>query len=77
MPCPAGVNIPRNFAIYNDYYMYQNKDNAEWIFSGLKKDNAGASSCVECRSCVEKCPQSIDIPEKLKDMMKEMDFLFK
>ena len=77
MPCPAGVNIPRNFSIFNDYYMYMNRDSANWAYQGLAKNNAGASSCVECRSCVDKCPQHIDIPEKLKEMMKEMDFLFK
>ena len=22
MPCPSGVNIPSNFRIYNDYYMF-------------------------------------------------------
>ena len=77
MPCPAGVNIPRNFSIFNDYYMYMNRDSANWAFQGLAKNKAGASSCVECRLCVDKCPQHIDIPEKLKEMMKEMDFLFK
>lgn len=77
MPCPAGVNIPSNFSIYNDYKMYKNKDWTSWQFEGLKKNNADASVCVECRSCVDKCPQHIDIPEKLKDMQKDLGFLFK
>ena len=77
MPCPAGVNIPYNFTIYNDYKMYGNKDWVEWQFGGLKNNNADASACVECQSCVEKCPQHIEIPERLKDMRKDLDFLFK
>lgn len=77
MPCQAGVNIPFNFTIYNDYKMYNNKDWVEWQFEGLKNKKADASACVECRSCVDKCPQHIDIPEKLKEMVEELDFLFK
>jgi predicted aldo/keto reductase-like oxidoreductase len=57
--------------------MYNNKDWVEWQFEGLKNKKADASSCVECRSCVDKCPQHIDIPEKLKEMVEELDFLFK
>ena len=77
MPCPAGVDIPGNFSLFNDYAMYKNKDYVGWIYQGIKKNNGEATNCVECYSCVEKCPQHIEIPEKLKEMVKEMDFLFK
>ena len=77
MPCPAGVDIPGNFSLFNDYAMYKNKDYVGWIYQGIKKNKGEATNCIECYSCVEKCPQHIEIPEKLKEMVKEMDFLFK
>ena len=75
LPCPQGVNIPRNFSIYNDYYMYNNKNSAMWPFSSLKEAKATPDMCVECGLCVSKCPQGIDIPTELKNMMKDMEFL--
>ena len=77
MPCPAGVMIPRNFSIYNDYAMYKNIDYTSWRYEDIKNNNGGPDVCVECRMCVDKCPQHIDVPEKLKDMIKDLDFLFK
>lgn len=65
MPCPAGVNIPQNFAIINDYEMYQNKGGVKWMYKMLQDNNADFSQCINCRECVSKCPQMIDIPEEL------------
>jgi len=62
MPCPNGVNIPRNFEIYNEGVMYDKPDHArrayEWMSEGER-----ASVCIQCRECEEKCPQSIPISE--------------
>ena len=30
-------------------------------------DGAGADQCTECGECLPKCPQAIDIPERLKE----------
>jgi predicted aldo/keto reductase-like oxidoreductase len=75
MPCPAGVDIPGNFSIINEYSMYENKSNAQWSYNQLLLNKADASHCVSCRKCVSKCPQFIDIPNeliKVKEMMKEI-----
>ncbi|WP_438444985.1 aldo/keto reductase [Gorillibacterium sp. sgz5001074] len=69
MPCPVGVDIPANFKFYNEYYFLSN-DNQR---NGLKKvydtkipADARASSCVECGTCEEHCPQHIAIPQELR-----------
>lgn len=62
MPCPSGVNIPRNFEIYNQGVMYDKPDGAPRRY-GSVPENERASACIQCRECEEKCPQSILISE--------------
>lgn len=65
MPCPFGVDIPKNFSIWNEYGMYgsvKEYRSAEWT----------ADKCRACNSCVSKCPQNISIPHNLKELFKEL-----
>jgi uncharacterized protein len=71
MPCPNGVNIPLNFNVYNNYYMFDQKLYARgWyaltLLGMLDGKNADASLCKNCGVCAKKCPQHIVIPEELK-----------
>jgi predicted aldo/keto reductase-like oxidoreductase len=78
MPCPAGVNIPQNFAILNNISMeraFVFRWLARWgywklVGSNEKLDkenpNGNASLCIKCGKCLEKCPQQIDIPGELE-----------
>ena len=69
MPCPNGINIPTNFMLlnYDRFYSF-----GEGIISayhkGLKPAEASADFCVDCGECLEKCPQDIPIPERMKDV---------
>jgi len=66
MPCPNGVDIPRNLRIYNDGLIYDKVEQARGIYRWLSQDmHAGADACVQCRECEDKCPQSIPISEWL------------
>ncbi len=64
LPCPEGVNIPRNFALLNDHYMLQDPA-ARLRYQRLLSDTARASNCIQCGECEPKCPQGIAIPEEL------------
>jgi predicted aldo/keto reductase-like oxidoreductase len=63
MPCPNGVDIPRNFEVYNEGVMYDKPDSARDGYNNWMPEEARASQCVQCRECEEKCPQSILISE--------------
>jgi predicted aldo/keto reductase-like oxidoreductase len=63
MPCPNGVNIPRNFELYNDGYIHRNPGIPRFYYSAFLPAPERASACIRCGECLEKCPQSIDIPE--------------
>lgn len=67
MPCPAGVSIPDVFSLYNDIYMYDSASESSRSYKRLAKSNKDVSKCIECKKCMEACPQHISIPDKLKE----------
>lgn len=71
MPCPVGVDIPRNFTLYNDASLYNDLENCSKMYSHLE-DKAKASSCVECGKCEKVCPQHIAIRQTLKEVRKTL-----
>ena len=79
MPCSSGVNIPMNLRLINElvwyseiarnnivtYYNLMAKNDEEMEKSG-RPDSGRASMCTQCGECLEKCPQSIEIPDELE-----------
>ncbi len=77
MPCPNGVNIPRNFQAYNDLYISGDEQQARGMYAmflmgGLTGTRTDAVLCKDCKQCMVRCPQGINIPEKLKEVAKEL-----
>jgi len=77
MPCPAGVDIPGNFKVFNsasDALTAADtgrKDIADKRKAFLKLYNAQekgarADACVSCNACLPKCPQHISIPQHMQ-----------
>lgn len=66
MPCPSGVDIPRNFKLYNTGSVYDNRTGVMNTYAKVMKPEARASACVGCRQCEPLCPQQIEISEVLK-----------
>lgn len=63
LPCPSGVNIPRNFEIYNQMVMYDKLEAAQTAYNQWFSANENASNCQDCKDCEELCPQQILISE--------------
>jgi predicted aldo/keto reductase-like oxidoreductase len=63
MPCPAGVNIPGNFDIFNFAHLYENLPDAQQRYQIFFPEPQRANHCVACGACEEVCPQSIPISE--------------
>ena len=67
--CPAGLNIPRLLAAYNEA-----KLDGAWRLTTLKDlpEEKLPGACIGCGACTGHCPQSIDVPDcmqKLADML--------
>ena len=71
LPCPAGVAIPKVFAMYNDW-KYNGDTNAFVEKYKALPAEERASECVACMACVKKCPQGINIPAELNRITSEL-----
>lgn len=85
--CPKGIQIPEIFAVYNNAAA-ENRlpltvGHTEEEFAACKAAfiaeydaipaEAQAHNCVNCGKCKEVCPQSIDIPRKLREIAGMVD----
>lgn len=77
MPCPAGVNIPGNFRVWNRFGVYGNEGDALWQWNHELSDKEKASNCIKCGKCEKMCPQKLNIRENLESVQKEFDELTK
>jgi predicted aldo/keto reductase-like oxidoreductase len=79
MPCPASVNIPLCFEMYNNLYLEPDPDTVKFMYAVRAGGAVGtgegefASQCVQCGQCLEKCPQHIDIPTVLDSVVGELE----
>ncbi len=80
MPCPYGVDIPGNFAYYNEAvnshvlplpaadaadYGARQQQFIEGYRKALPDAETWARSCQDCEECLPKCPQQIRIPNQM------------
>ena len=70
MPCPNGVDIPSNFQLYNDIYLFDNCEFSPFFYNNIMDKSQRGVNCVECGVCMEKCPQKIDVVKELKEAVK-------
>ena len=80
MPCPYGVDIPGNFAYYNEAvnshvlplpdktaadFAERKQQFVDGYQKALGDQKAWAYQCQDCEVCLSKCPQQIRIPNQL------------
>jgi predicted aldo/keto reductase-like oxidoreductase len=76
MPCPAGVNIPYCFSMYNTKHLFQERG-AQFPYLAYTCGMDGgqpsyASLCRDCGVCETKCPQRLPIRRHLREVTEEM-----
>ncbi len=73
MPCPAGVDIPGNFRVWNTYHMYQNYNMVKGNWERGLGDEKQAKNCVKCGKCEKACPQKLHIREDLEKVQADLE----
>ena len=75
MPCPQHVDIPMTFHCYNLRYA-EGKHSGMWEYvqsTAMRRNTTSASQCIGCGKCERHCPQGIQIREKLKEAVRELE----
>jgi predicted aldo/keto reductase-like oxidoreductase len=77
MPCPAGVDIPGCFSLYNAHYLFPNDRSPKYQYfsrhGGLVGGTSYAGLCRACGKCERACPQHLPIRDRLRDVSREME----
>lgn len=77
MPCPFGVNIPKNFAVWNKYHVYGTYGHVKQAWEGDLKEEEKAKNCAGCGKCEGLCPQKLQIRADLKKVQSDLDLAAK
>ena len=87
MPCPYGVNIPANFAYYNEAvnehilplpdgkaadFAQRKEQFLEGYRKALSDEKTWARACLDCGECLSKCPQQIRIPNQMSRIVETL-----
>lgn len=78
MPCPAGVDIPACFEVYNNLHMFGDRRPAVFTYltrvaGGMGAEPACASLCENCGQCEDVCPQHLPIRDLLTEVADEFE----
>ncbi|MBN1190146.1 MAG: aldo/keto reductase [Dehalococcoidales bacterium] len=63
MPCPAGIDVPRIFELYNEAIMFGDAAIPGRIY---RFEGHAVDACTECGSCTRLCGRHIDIPLQIR-----------
>jgi len=74
--CPKGINIARNFSLYNEYFVHWVPlSEFGWLKDEQEKLGGGAAKhCVQCGACESKCPQKIKIGKWMKKITENKEY---
>jgi uncharacterized protein len=74
LPCPHGVRIPLNFQWYNQAAVYQGSSRllCRNLYLSLPESER-AAACDGCRTCEERCPQHLAIPDLLQNVREHFE----
>jgi len=70
MPCPNGVDIPRNFLLLNQTRLLGLVEASKARFKRMQEKSdvdKSACACKQCGKCLPKCPNDIPIIEQLME----------
>ena len=65
--CPKKIRIPNIFEYINDYRIYADLNYSKRRYGNITTDTGKASDCIACGVCESRCPQKLQIIEKMKE----------
>ena len=71
--CPAGIPIPKYFALFNERERDGWQADAEGRYAILIQTQPPAKSCLSCGLCEGRCPQKLPVPSLMKQLSAAFD----
>jgi uncharacterized protein len=68
LPCTVGIDIPALFKIYNHYLITKYKGEFIREYEKIVLDKR-ADQCISCGECMSNCPQKINIPTRMQEIV--------
>ena len=65
--CPKGIDIPSCFGAFNEYNKTREIEDLNKTYLLIPEEKR-AHNCIDCKKCMEHCPQEINIPRKLNNI---------
>lgn len=65
--CPKGIDIPSCFSAFNEYNATRDIQDLNKTYLLIPEEKR-ANNCIDCKKCMEHCPQEINIPRKLSNI---------
>jgi predicted aldo/keto reductase-like oxidoreductase len=73
MPCPSGVDIPRNFSAYNEGILFPGSGMVDLEYRVWMKPEQRAPACTACGRCEEKCPQKLPVRKLMREVAANLE----
>jgi len=71
LPCPSGVNIPKNLSYYNNYHLIdadEARARVKYFYDAQTSSDETFASCTHCGECEDKCPQRLPISDAMTEV---------
>ena len=68
MPCPEGIDIPKHLDFYRTWKTFGLKNVAKTGMARVPED-ARATRCTHCGACTKACPNDLDVPAMLDELV--------
>ena len=72
LPCPAGVDIPGAFQLWNKIALGQSLQAARRSWEGMDREER-PDQCYRCGQCERRCPQHLPIRAQLAQVTEEVE----
>lgn len=71
--CPKNIPIPKYFNMYNTDNLLKSNMKLYYKIFSREKGLGKLTDCIECGTCLKRCPQHLKIPDLLKVIAEEFE----
>ncbi len=71
--CPKNIAIAKVFELYNEKEYFGKGPSFDNDYKDMCAKGGKPSDCIGCRACEARCPQHIEISQRMKDAAKKLD----